>query len=39
VPRADLKLDGAFGFRVGQGLNLHVVRLDYTSKLAPARTP
>lgn len=37
VPRADLKLDGPFGFRVGQGLNLHVVRLDYTTKLAPAR--
>jgi hypothetical protein len=39
VPRADLKLDGPFGLRVGQGLNLHVVRLDYTVKLAPARTP
>lgn len=39
VPRAGLNLDGPFGFRVGQGLNLHVVRLDYTQKLAPARTP
>lgn len=38
-PRAGLNLDGPFGFRVGQGLNLHVVRLDYTSRLAPARTP
>jgi len=37
MPRADLRLDGPFGFRVGQGLNLHVVRLDYTTKLAPAR--
>lgn len=37
VARADLTLDGPFGFRVGQGLNLHVVRLDYTTKLAPAR--
>jgi len=39
VPRAGLNLDGPFGLRVGQGLNLHVVRLDYTQKLAPARTP
>ena len=37
VPRANANLDGPFGFRVGQGLNLHVVRLDYTQKLAPAR--
>lgn len=37
VPRGDLALDGPFGFRVGQGLNLHVIRLDYTQKLAPAR--
>lgn len=37
VPRASVNLDGPFGFRVGQALNLHVVRLDYTQKLAPAR--
>jgi hypothetical protein len=37
VPRADLQPDGHFGFRVGPGLNLHVVRLDYTTRLAPAR--
>lgn len=35
VPRADLKLDGPFGFRVGRELDLHVLRLDYTTKLAP----
>lgn len=37
VPRRGLALDGPFGFRVGRGLNLHVVRLDYTQRLAPAR--
>lgn len=37
VPRQGLALDGPFGFRVGRGLNLHVVRLDYTQRLAPAR--
>lgn len=36
LPRGDLMLNGPFGFRVGQGLNLHVIRLDYTQKLAPA---
>lgn len=35
--RAGVNPAGSFGFRVGQGLNLHVVRLDYTVKLAPAR--
>lgn len=39
VPRASMNVDGPFGFRVGQGLNLHVVRLDLTQKLAPARAP
>jgi hypothetical protein len=37
VPRADLPLDGPFGFRIGRGLNLHVVRLDQLQRLAPAR--
>jgi hypothetical protein len=37
LPRGDLPLDGPFGFRVGRGQNLHVIRLDYTRKLAPAR--
>ncbi|MDT8340371.1 MAG: hypothetical protein RQ751_02575 [Longimicrobiales bacterium] len=27
-PRTDLALDGAFGLRVGRGVNLHVTRLD-----------
>ncbi|MFN2315234.1 MAG: hypothetical protein ABR551_08090 [Gemmatimonadales bacterium] len=35
LPRGDLRLDGPFGFRVGRGQNLHVVRLDYTHRLAP----
>lgn len=37
LPRGDLMLNGPFGFRVGRGQNLHVIRLDYTQKLAPAR--
>jgi hypothetical protein len=37
VPREGLALDGPFGFRVGRGLNLHVVSLDHTQRLAPAR--
>lgn len=37
LPRGDLPLDGPFGFRVGRGQNLHVVRLDYTYRLAPIR--
>ena len=35
MPRAGLALDGPFGFRVGQGINLHASRLDVTYKLAP----
>lgn len=37
LPRGDLPLAGPFGFRVGQELNLHVVRLDYTHRMAPMR--
>ena len=37
VGRGDALFDGGFGFRVGQALNLHVVRLDYIQKLAPGR--
>lgn len=37
LPRGNLELDGPFGLRVGSGLNLHVVRLDHTQRLAPAR--
>lgn len=29
--------DGAFGLRVGPGVNVHVSRLDYTRQLAPPR--
>ncbi|MGD8495924.1 MAG: hypothetical protein PVF05_07005 [Gemmatimonadales bacterium] len=31
LPRADLPLDGVAGFRVGAGLNLHLVTLSITS--------
>jgi len=34
-PRADLPVDGAFGFRIGKGVNLHVTNLDATRRLAP----
>lgn len=37
VPRADVTLDGAFGFRAGADVNLHVSRLDVTRLLAPPR--
>jgi len=39
VARASMNVDGPFGFRVGQAINLHMVRMDYTVKLAPARAP
>ena len=35
VPRAGLSTDGAFGFRVGKDLNLHISTLDVTHRLAP----
>jgi hypothetical protein len=34
-PRASLQTDGAFGFRVGKGLNLHISTFDVTQRLAP----
>ena len=37
LPLEGLSLDGNFGFRVGEGLNLHVTTLDVTQRLAPAR--
>ncbi len=37
VPRGDVGLDGAFGFRAGADVNLHVSRLDLTRPLAPPR--
>ena len=40
-PRAALAVDGAFGFRIGHGVNLHITNLDVTRRLAPfpARRP
>jgi hypothetical protein len=39
LPRADVAPDGHFGFRIGKGVNIHVVRLDFTQQLAPPRPP
>jgi len=39
LPRADVAPDGHFGFRLGKGVNIHVVRLDFTQQLAPPRAP
>lgn len=33
--RADLNVDGSFGFRIGKGVNLHITNLDVTRRLAP----
>lgn len=33
--RAALDVDGPFGFRIGQGVNLHITNLDVTRRLAP----
>lgn len=33
--RAELDVDGAFGFRIGRGVNLHITNLDVTRRLAP----
>ena len=38
-PRADAPADGHFGLRIGRGVNIHVVRLDFTQQLAPPRAP
>lgn len=35
LSRVDLPADGALGFRIGQGVNLHIIRLDVTYRLAP----
>lgn len=37
VPRDSVATDGLFGFRVGQGVNLHVTTLDFMRRLAPPR--
>ncbi len=39
LPRTEAPMDGTFGFRVGQGVNLHASRLDYIIKLAPVPAP
>jgi hypothetical protein len=39
LPRTDAGPDGHFGFRLGRGVNIHVVRLDFTQQLAPPRAP
>lgn len=39
LPRAELPLDGVFGFRAGPGINLHVTNLDLTTRIAPAPRP
>jgi hypothetical protein len=35
LSRADVDVDGPFGFRVGAGVNLHATNLDLTRRLAP----
>ena len=37
TPRADAPADGHFGLRIGRGVNIHVVGLDFTQQLAPPR--
>jgi hypothetical protein len=38
LPVATLPLEGRFGFRTGENLDLHVTTLNHTRALAPART-
>lgn len=33
--RGAIDVDGPFGFRIGQGVNLHITNLDVTRRLAP----
>ena len=35
IATRELQLEGAFGFRVGKGVNLHVTNLDLVTRLAP----
>lgn len=37
LARADAAPDGHFGLRIGRGVNIHVVRLDFTQQLAPPK--
>ncbi len=34
-PRREMRAEGNFGFRIGQGVNLHITNLDLTRRLAP----
>ncbi|CAN5240394.1 hypothetical protein BH23GEM2_BH23GEM2_19130 [soil metagenome] len=38
IPMENSALSGQFGFRVGEGVNLHLTILDHTRHLAPARS-
>jgi hypothetical protein len=35
VPRADVRIDGRVGFRIGKDMNLHITTLNVTRKFAP----
>jgi hypothetical protein len=37
LPRSSIPVDGRFGFRIGEGINLHATNLDFLRRLAPAR--
>ena len=37
LERDQVAPEGRFGFRIGRGVNIHVVRLDLTQRLAPPR--
>jgi hypothetical protein len=39
LDRAQIVPDGRFGFRIGRGVNIHVIRLDFTQQLSPPRAP
>jgi len=34
-PRSELSVDGAYGMRIGRGVNIHITNLDVTRRLAP----
>lgn len=37
LPLVELALEGQLGFRVGEGVNLHITTLDVMQRLAPVR--
>lgn len=37
--RSAVPVDGAFGFRIGRGVNLHITNLDVSRRLAPFPAP